>query len=277
MRFLRNKLTAFALALLVFCGGLFLYGQITGSPSPLGDLVGSLTAPVQRLFAGTADKLGDLLGYLHRYDELEAENEALRSELYELRQLAEQYYAAVDENKHLRDLAGLTERYTDFTWELANITARPTGGYQNGFSIDRGTRHGVEAGDPVMTEAGLVGYVSSVGYNYAEVTTLIDLEFKAGARISRTRETVVAEGSFELAASRRLRLSYLENSMDLVEGDLIETSGSGGLFPKGLIIGTVERIEQELSGIASYAVVKPAVDFEHLTAVFVVKDFELVD
>ena len=277
MRFLSNKLVAFGLALLLFGGVLFVYGQATGNPSPVSDLIGSLTAPVQRLFAGAADKLGDLLGYFHRYDDLEAENRALREELYDLRQLAEEYYAAVEENKHLRALACLAEKHTDFTWELANVTAKPTGGYQNGFSIDRGTKHGVEAGDPVMTDAGLVGYISSVGYNYAEVTTLVSMEFKAGARVSRTRETVVAEGSFELAADDRLRLSYLENNMDLEVGDLIETSGSGGLFPKGLVIGTVERIDLELSGISSYAVIKPAVDFDRLTAVFVVKDFQLVD
>ena len=277
MRFLSNKLVAFGLALLLFGGVLFVYGQATGNPSPVSDLIGSLTAPVQRLFAGAADKLGDLLGYFHRYDDLEAENRALREELYDLRQLAEEYYAAVEENKHLRALAGLAEKHTDFTWELANVTAKPTGGYQNGFSIDRGTKHGVEAGDPVMTDAGLVGYISSVGYNYAEVTTLVSMEFKAGARVSRTREIVVAEGSFALAADDRLRLSYLENNMDLEIGDLIETSGSGGLFPKGLVIGTVERIDLELSGISSYAVVRPAVDFDHLTAVFVVKDFQLVD
>lgn len=277
MKFLSNKLVAFALALLLFCGVLFVYGQVTGAPSPVTDLVGSVTAPVQNLFAGAADKLGALLGYLHRYDDLEAENEALRQELYDLRQLAEEYYTAVEENKHLRALAGLVEKHTDFTWELANVTAKPAGGYQNGFTIDRGSRHGVEQGDPVMTEAGLVGYVSSVGSSYAEVTTLVSMEFKAGARVSRTREIVVAEGSFELAAADRLRLSYLENNMDLQVGDLIETSGSGGLFPKGLLIGTVEQISLELSGISSYAVVKPAVDFDHLTAVFVVKDFTLVD
>ena len=277
MRFLKNKLIAFALALLALSGGLFLYGQITGAPSPAADLIGSLTAPVQHLFAGAADKLGDLLGYFHKYDDLEAENRALREELYDLRQLAEEYYAAVNENKHLRALAGLTEKHTDFTWELANITARPVGGYQNGFSIDRGTKHGVEQGDPVMTDAGLVGFVSSVGYNYAEVTTLVSLDFKAGALVSRTREIVVAEGSFELAADNRLRLSYLANNMDLQPGDLIETSGSGGLFPRGLVIGTVEQVGLELSGISSYAVVKPAVDFDQITAVFVVKDFQVVD
>ena len=277
MRSLNNKLVAFALALLFFCGVLFGYNQVTGKPSPAADLVGTLTAPVHRLFAGAADKLGDLMGYLHKYDDLQEENTALRQELADLRKLAEEYYAAVDENKHLRALAGLAEKHTDFTWELANVTARPTGGYQNGFTIDRGSSHGVEQGDPVMTADGLVGFVSSVGHGYAEVTTLVSMEFKAGARVSRTREIVVAEGSFELSANQRLRLSYLENGMDLEVGDLIETSGSGGLFPKGLIIGTVEQIGQELSGISSYAVVRPAVDFEHLTAVFVVKDFTLVD
>lgn len=277
MRFSHNKPLAFALALLFFCGALFVYGRATGSPSPMADLIGSVTAPVQRLFAGAADRLGDLMGYFHRYDDLAAENQALKEELYDLRQLAEEYYAAVDENKHLRALAGLAEKHSDFVWELANITARPASGYQDGFSIDRGSIHGVEAGDPVMTEAGLVGFVSSVGHNYATVTTLVSVDFKAGARISRTRETVVAEGSFTLSAAGKLRLSYLDNSLDLEPGDLIETSGSGGLYPKGLVIGTVEQIGLEPSGISSYAVVKPAVDFSHLTAVFVVKDFTLVD
>ena len=129
----------------------------------------------------------------------------------------------------------------------------------------------------MVTQEGLVGYVSAVGVNYAQVVGIIDMTSKVAAMISRTRETVVAEGSFELLDEGLMRVSYLKNDSDVRQGDLVETSGYGGIYPKGLLIGRVLEVLPESHGISSYAIIEPVVDFSTLTHVFVVKDYEVVE
>ncbi|MBR4304063.1 MAG: rod shape-determining protein MreC [Clostridia bacterium] len=152
-----------------------------------------------------------------------------------------------------------------------------TSGYTSTFTINRGSIDGIEVGDCVMTDAGFVGYISSVALRSAEVITLINIDTKLACIVSRTRETVVVEGDFVLASDGCLKMPYLKNDVDLQTGDIIETSGATELFPKGIIVGTVKAVRREDHGISSYAVIEPAVDIEKLHTVFVVKDFEITE
>ena len=106
--------------------------------------------------------------------------------------------------------------------------------------------------------------------------TVLDISTHVGAVLSRTRETAVSEGSLELLSDGHFKLSYLQNDADVEPGDLVETSGYGGLYPQGLLLGTVVEFLPESHGISSYAVVEPVVPLEELKSVFVVKSFEVV-
>ena len=123
----------------------------------------------------------------------------------------------------------------------------------------------------------MVGFVAVVAPNYCEVTTVIDTEMQAGALITRTREVTIAEGDYTLIDSGELRLSYLKQDADIVIGDTVETSGRGGLFPKGIMIGTIEQILPEEHGMSNYAIVKPFVDVDKVSHVFIIKDFEVTE
>ena len=140
-------------------------------------------------------------------------------------------------------------------------------------SLDKGLSHGVEVGDLVTTVDGMVGYVSEVYSNNCEVTTVVDVEMQCGALITRTRETAIAEGNYDLMAEGNLRLSYLTEDSSVVIGDTVETSGRGGLFPKGVMIGTVESVLPEENGISYYAVIKPFVNVDTVSSVSIVTDF----
>ena len=96
---------------------------------------------------------------------------------------------------------------------------------------------------------------------------------QCGALITRTRETAIAEGNYDLMAEGALRLSYLTENSTVVIGDTVETSGRGGLFPKGVMIGTVESVLPEENGISYYAVIKPFVDVETVSSVSIVTAF----
>jgi hypothetical protein len=124
--------------------------------------------------------------------------------------------------------------------------------------------------------AGLWGMVSEAGTNWATILTLVDTDTSLGARVFRTKELGLAQGDFSLMGRSRLRLDYLPPDCELLGGDLVETSGLGGFYPSGLVIGSVEEVLVDDSGAASYAVLVPAVDFDALTEVFIVKEFEII-
>ena len=107
--------------------------------------------------------------------------------------------------------------------------------------------------------------------------TVIDTDTELGARIFRTGETAVAEGDFSLMGEGKLKLSYLTSDDEVLTGDQIVTSGLGGYYPSGLVIGAVESVQTGDDGLARYAVLTPMVDFDALTEVFVIVDYDIVE
>ena len=97
-----------------------------------------------------------------------------------------------------------------------------------------------------------------------------------GAQVFRTKDLALAVGNFTLMEEERLRLELLPAGCQLLTGDLVQTSGLGGYYPSGLVIGTVEEILVDDSGAAAYAILTPAADLSSLTEVFVIKSFDVV-
>ena len=127
-----------------------------------------------------------------------------------------------------------------------------------------------------MNANALVGVVDAAGTNWATVLTLVDTDTSLGARVFRTKDLGLVQGDFALMEDNRLRLSFLPPECELLGGDLVVTSGLGGFYPAGLVIGSVEELLVDDSGAASYAVLVPAVKFDELTDVFIVKEFDIV-
>lgn len=250
-----------------------LYSGVTGKPSPVTRLVSFVTTPVQRLTSGVTGALGKGIGYFTEFDELKAENEELKKQIRDMEQTVRDAELAIEENNQLRAAAGQPERTRELTTINAEVIARNPGDWAMTLSLDKGSSHGVEVGDLVTTVDGMVGYVSEVYSNNCEVTTVVDVEMQCGALITRTRETAIAEGNYDLMAEGNLRLSYLSEDSSVVIGDTVETSGRGGLFPKGVMIGTIESVLPEENGISYYAVIKPFVNVDTVSSVSIVTDF----
>lgn len=250
-----------------------LYSGVTGKPSPVTRLVSFVTTPVQRLATGVTGALGKGFGYFTEFDDLKAENEELKKQIRDMEQTVRDAELAIEENNQLRAAAGQPQRTRELTTMNAEVIARNPGDWAMTLSLDKGSSHGVEVGDLVTTVDGMVGYVSEVYSNTCEVTTVIDVEMQCGALITRTRETAIAEGNYDLMAESNLRLSYLTEDSSVVIGDTVETSGRGGLFPKGVMIGTVESVLPEENGISYYAVIKPFVNVDTVSSVSIVTDF----
>ena len=276
-KFFSSRAVGVMVLVLLMCVGSIVYSGATGKSNPVSTSAKVAVTPLQKVFSNITGAMSHGLAYFTEYDELAAENERLNKELREAQQLLRDAQIALDENDRLRTLAGIKERNRSYEFEVAEVIARSVGDWQSTLTLDKGSNNEIEPNDLVITDDGMVGYVTISEPNYCEVTTVIDTEMKAGALITRTREVAVAEGDYTLMDSGALRLSYLSQDADIVIGDTVETSGRGGLFPKGIMIGTVEQILPEEHGMSNYAVVRPFVDIRSVSHVFIIKSFEVTE
>jgi rod shape-determining protein MreC len=272
-----TRLIAAVIIIVIICLGVAVYTGATGNANPITEGIGMAFSPLQQGITRVAEIAGQGRAYFEGYDAIEQENAELKSRLRELEQNERDAQIMKDENDRLRAMLGIKERNTSFELELAEVIARSPGDWASTISLGKGSNNGIEIDDLVMTEDGMVGYVSNVAPTYCDVTTVVDSNMQAGALITRTREVGVAEGDYALMKEGSLKLSYLEPDSDVVIGDTVETSGRGGVYPKGIMVGTVERVVTENNGISSYAVIKPFVDVSKVTNVLIIKDFEVTE
>ena len=122
----------------------------------------------------------------------------------------------------------------------------------------------------------MVGFVNEVGLNWSKVITVLDSSCEIGAIVTRTQDVGVLDWDYALSEQNLLKLAYLNTDVVLHNGDSVETSGIGGMFPKGILLGRVRELKAESNGISQYAVLEPAVDVDAVKTVFVITDFERV-
>lgn len=251
---------------------------LSATSSILENAVGVLTSPFHAAVTAVTDWVADKQRYYQDYTDLLAENEQLRERVAELERDARQATSDREENALLRDLLDLRAQRRDFTLEAAAVVNRQSTNWASALTLNRGTAHGVARNDCVITSEGnLVGVVSEVGYNWCTVLTLTDTDTELGARVFRTQEVAVAEGDLALMGEGKLKLTYLSADSDLLSGDVIVTSGLGGFYPGGLVLGTVDSVRTDDDGLALYAVLSPAARLDELSEVFIIKDFDIVE
>ena len=245
--------------------------------SPLVNITKTLTSPFRSAYTAVATWFNDKQNYYRNTTALEEENAALRQRIAQMEEDIRQAELDSDENQRLRELLELREQRRDFQLEAALITEHAVSNWTSSLSLNKGTAHGVENGDCVIGATGaLVGIVREVGVNWCTVLTIVDTDTSLGAQVFRTKDLALAVGDFSLMEENRLRLEYLSAGSQLLGGDVVQTSGLGGFYPSGLVIGTVDVVQIDDSGSASYAVLIPSVEFDDLTEVFIIKDFDIV-
>ena len=193
--------------------------------------------------------------------------------------LDREYYPELSaENERLRILSGLQEKREDFVFESAKIVSWDSSNYASAFTISKGETAGVELGDSVVTESGaLVGQIIELGSSWATVRTIVDVNMDVGALVGENDYAGMIVGEFSLMQAGLTRMTYLASGAQIFVDDEVFTSGKGGAFPAGLLIGTVTAIMSEAAGQTTYGVVEPACDLDNLSQVFVIKDYEIVE
>lgn len=275
------KKNGIKMAVIVAAAALFIsIGSIArgGSIGFVHNASGVLISPVQKVVGSAVNWVNSIYGYLYRYDQLMAENESLRSQLADAQQSARDGIEASEENERLRELLNLREKSSDYVFESAKVVLWSSSNWAHAFTISKGSSSGIEMGDPVVTEYGaVVGQITELGENWATVSTVIDVDMSVGGFAGTAGVSGVVIGEYALMKNKTAKLTYLADGAQIFVGDEVLTSGSGGAFPQGLVIGTLTAVQTEAGGQIEYGIVTPACDFESLVQVFIIKDYKVVE
>ncbi len=242
--------------------------------SPLSNVIGVVSSPFQRVASAFTGWVEGVYDYAFRYEQLLEENEALQQELSEVRSELREAQDAQSENEDLRNALGLVEEKTDLTLMDVTVTEGKASSWESTLTISKGSNAGIAVNDVVITGTGyLVGVVQEVGTNWATLITILDPSISVSATVYRTGDTLMLESDLSLMTEGKCKLTYLSADAVFISGDEVLTSGANGTYPSGLVVGYIESVETEPSGLERYAVVTPAADFDNLSTLFVVTDF----
>lgn len=234
-----------------------------------GGFFSTILYPFQKAFYSVDQSFRQVSIYFENKQQLALENEILRKRIEEIEKdnrALKEYRNKINE---LKSALGIKERFFDFNIKGANIIGKDLGNWFQRFTIDIGKRDGVYQNVPVITGNGLVGRVEKSDLISARVISILDPDSTVSARLTKTRDLVLVKGDIVLKERGLCRLEYIPGDVSLVEGDMIETSGLGGIFPRGILVGRVTQVYFMESNYMKYAEIEPVADFKKLEEVFV--------
>ena len=270
------RLLALVLAAALLTGVAAAKGE--GHASAVEDTAGAVRSPFQKVAQALVSRVEGFYGWLFNYEMLLQENENLRAQIAELEQQVRDNQQASEENIKLRELLNLSQKHTDFVFESAKVVSWNASNWASTFTISKGSEAGLEVGDAVVTEYGvLVGTIAELGTNWAIVDTVVDIGTSIGVLVGAEETSAMLLGDYTLMSSQYMKISFVAESGQVITGDIVVTSGAGGAYPQGLILGTVSSVHTEAAGQVEYAVVEPFTDLNSLTQIFVIKDYQVIE
>lgn len=197
------------------------------------------------------------------------ENKKLTKEINALKDELRMVEGYKTENEQLRKALELRDTYAHESGLAANIIGRDAGDIYNTLTIDKGSKDGVMINSVAVVPEGLVGSVCEVGANYAKIKTITDASSSISAVCLRSGDMGVVEGNAQLSKSGKCVMNYIDKEAKTVVGDTIETSGTGGIFPRGLLIGKITEIKEDERKLTLSATIKTSVNINNLSNVII--------
>ncbi len=256
--------------------GLMTYIAVSGGFQTVPEkLLTTVTYPFVSMANSISDWTSNVIDTLTNAQSYKEQNELLNAQLTEMYKKTMDYEALEDENKLLREMLGLKEENESFVFsEPCDVVARNANDMYGGFTINRGSSDGLSFNDPVVTSVGLIGRITEIAPNYAKVSTLLSPQVNVGVFTMRTRATGVLENDLTNAENGMCLMSNILKDADIKVGDIIATSGKSGMFPEGIMVGTVKEVYDDPNGLSKHALVQPLVDCFDVTTVFAVVGFD---
>ncbi len=256
-------ITIIILIILVFISNLDL-----NKLSYIENVVSTIVMPIQNGLTYVKHKITGNNTFFADINKLQQENETLKQKNAELEQELREFEMVKSENTTLREYLNLSEQYGNYETKAADIISKDFGNYSNVFVINIGQKDGIKPNMTVISDKGLVGYVISTSDNTSKVQTIIDTASTVSATLSSSRDNLICKGTLENKGL--LKASNIPTTATLIQGDKIETSGMGGIYKKGILIGTIKKIENAKNTVDRYAIIEPAVDFNKVETVLVI-------
>lgn len=233
------------------------------------NVVNSIVMPIQNSLAYLKNKINKNTVFFADVETLKEENAKLKEELKELENIKSEYEIIKAENNTLKESNELKEKYGNYSTVAANIINKDITNFSEIFVINVGEADGVKVNMTVIADKGLVGHVISVTKNTAKVQTIIDTANTLSATLTTSKESILVRG-YLTNEGYMLKATYIPIDAELIENDSIETSGLGGIYQRGIHIGTVKSIVTTKNKTDRYAIINPAVDFKKLDTVLVI-------
>jgi rod shape-determining protein MreC len=238
--------------------------------SYLETVASSIVNPIQRVVTDLKNKIQGNTAYFSNMDSIIAENEELKQKNSELETSLRELEIIKAENSILQDAMNLAEKYAMYDTIPAYVINKDVSNYSSTLVLNVGSDDGIEENMAVIADKGLVGHVISVTNKTCKVQVIIDSASTVGCTISTTNESIICKGTLD--NDQVLRASYIPTGAELIQGDSVTTSGLGGIYPRGITIGTIKEIITTSNVTDRYAIVEPAVDFSKVDTVLVIKD-----
>ena len=240
----------------------------------VGDmLVQGVLTPIRTGVSKLTDGAEQIYNYIFEYEALKAENEDLKDRLSQLEDDAREADAIARELERLRELLELKKANEDYELVDGYIISWSANDWTSTFTINTGSNVGIEPGMCAITANGeVVGLVSEVGINYAVIRSVLDSSLEISATIASSGYNGMVQGGYATGNQGLLRMDYLPSSSVIRNNDQVVTTGST-VYPRNLILGYVVDAGYDDTGVAKYALLRPAVDIGSLEQVFIVTNY----
>ncbi len=259
--------------LIILCICLVLFGvdRFSDGKGPLRVIANYTVVPMQKGISYAGMWLADLTDNFDTLEEVRAENEELQEKVDELTTENTRLTQETYELERLRELYKLDENYSDYPKVGARVIANNGTNWFSSFTINKGSRDGIQVNCNVLAGSGLVGIVTEVGPNYAQVRSIIDDASNVSGMMLTTSDTCMVVGDLDLIDDGRLRFEKLANNENEIEvGEEVVTSHISSRFLQGLFIGYVSEIDVDSNNLTRSGYITPAVDFSKLQEVLVI-------
>lgn len=242
--------------------------NVDSGTSFIENAASKLVMPVQNGLTYLKNKISGNSTFFTDINNLKQENEELSKKNSELEQSLRELESIKSENETLKEYLGLTEKYGEYKTVPAYIINKDISNYSKTVVINVGSDDGIKENMTVIADQGLVGHVISVTSDTAKVRTIVDTSSSVSCLLSTTDESIVCKGTLEEDSA--LRAMYIPDGDGIIQGDSVETSGLGGIYPKGIHVGSIRRVVNTQNVMDRYAIVETAVDFDKLDTVLVI-------
>lgn len=274
-RFFKSKsFKLFVIVVAALLLGSVIAGITHMGSTPLSSALGIITHPLQKISASVGNYIDDYCDNFRSSAALQKENEKLRQKLADFQYELADYENTKRTLKIYEEFLGVKEENPDFIFANASVLSRDSVDIYGSFILDKGSAKGIEVNDPVIFGKNLIGIVTEVTPTNCTVKTLANPDVSVAVYEARSNEVGYVTGFENGIDTTVFMLPGLSKDSNIASGGVVYTTGIGGIYPKDLIVGTVEEIRKSQSDISYYGVIKSEVDFSQLTEVFVITDFD---